>query len=414
MIAYVSVFRYHICMKTESHIALPSAQELADRLTRLRDRLDRQADSWRLAVVTGRVSLYYLTGTMCTGALWIPRDGDATLFVHRGYGRAVNESPLERIERINSYRDMAAAVTVPAGPVFLETDTLTVDNLALLRRYFSFDDVQPLGGHLLNVRAVKSDYELDCICRSGKIHAEVLDTLVPELLGEGLTEAQLGTAILNACMTRGAQGIVRVHMADWQLFAGYIGFSENNLMPTCFNGPDGTQGLHPAVPMVGSAGRSLRKGDLVFADTGSGVDGYHTDKTAVYSFGAAPCAAAVEAHARCVAVQAAVAERLVPGAIPSQIYDEVLAALDDDFLEGFMGPAGQAVRFLGHGVGLEIDEFPVIAARFDEPLQANMVIAIEPKKALPGIGMVGTENTFVVTEGGGQCLTGDHFDIITC
>jgi Xaa-Pro aminopeptidase len=73
-----------------------------------------------------------------------------------------------------------------------------------------------------------------------------------------------------------------------------------------------------------------------------------------------------------------------------------------------MGFGDRRAGFLGHGVGLQIDEMPVLAAGFDEPLAAGMVLALEPKKGIPGVGMVGLEDTFVVTPAGGRSLTGTH------
>ena len=78
-----------------------------------------------------------------------------------------------------------------------------------------------------------------------------------------------------------------------------------------------------------------------------------------------------------------------------------------------MGLGENKVNFVGHGNGLAIDEYPVIAKGFDLPLEAGMVLAIEPKIGIPGIGMVGTENTFEVTTQGGQSITGNNYDIIT-
>jgi len=86
----------------------------------------------------------------------------------------------------------------------------------------------------------------------------------------------------------------------------------------------------------------------------------------------------------------------------------VMADLEPEFLENFMGFGTRRVKFLGHGIGLQIDEIPVIARGFDEPLQEHMVLALEPKKGIAGVGMVGIENTFVVTPAGGRCITGDH------
>jgi Xaa-Pro aminopeptidase len=77
-----------------------------------------------------------------------------------------------------------------------------------------------------------------------------------------------------------------------------------------------------------------------------------------------------------------------------------------------MGYGNRQVKFLGHGIGLEIDEFPVIAKGFDSPLQENMVLALEPKKGIKDVGMVGIENTFIVTPSGGKCITGFNRGLI--
>ena len=73
-----------------------------------------------------------------------------------------------------------------------------------------------------------------------------------------------------------------------------------------------------------------------------------------------------------------------------------------------MGYGGRCAGFLGHGIGLQIDEYPAIAKGFDEPLVEGMVIALEPKRGVSGVGMVGGENTYLVTSGGGKSLTGNH------
>lgn len=129
-------------------------------------------------------------------------------------------------------------------------------------------------------------------------------------------------------------------------------------------------------------------------------------------FGKSLPAEAIEIHHQCVEIQHQIANQLKPGAIPSEIYNTVIESLSDDFLENFMGFGNRQVKFLGHGIGLTIDELPVIAQGFDEPLQENMVFAIEPKKGIKGIGMVGIENTFVVTPQGGRCITGNHPGLI--
>lgn len=170
--------------------------------------------------------------------------------------------------------------------------------------------------------------------------------------------------------------------------------------------------MSPAVPLIGSRDRKLRKGDLVFIDVGCEVEGYNTDKTTTYMFGSSLPQFAIDAHDKCVAIQNEAASMLKPGAIPSEIYTTIMNKLDSEFLKNFMGFGNRKVKFLGHGVGLLIDESPVIAKGFDELLLEGMVIALEPKKGIENLGMVGIENTFIVTAKGGECITGDNPGLI--
>jgi Xaa-Pro aminopeptidase len=166
------------------------------------------------------------------------------------------------------------------------------------------------------------------------------------------------------------------------------------------------------VPALGSRERKLEKGDLVFVDAGCCVDGYHTDKTVTYMFGKSLPQYAIDAHYKCVDIQNEIAGMLKPGALPCDIYNSIMSKLNDEFKENFMGFGNRRVKFLGHGIGLHIDELPVISDGFSEPLQEGMVFALEPKKGIPNIGMVGIENTFVVTPKGGVCITGDNPGLI--
>jgi Xaa-Pro aminopeptidase len=108
---------------------------------------------------------------------------------------------------------------------------------------------------------------------------------------------------------------------------------------------------------------------------------------------------------------------LKPGAISSEIFEEVFRTevVARDFQENFMGYKSNQVPFLGHGIGLVIDEFPAIARKIDVHLKKNMVLAVEPKKGLKDTGLVGVENTFLVTAQGGEKLTpgSDEITVIT-
>jgi Xaa-Pro aminopeptidase len=170
--------------------------------------------------------------------------------------------------------------------------------------------------------------------------------------------------------------------------------------------------MSPAAPILGSRDRKLKSGDLVFIDNACGVDGYQTDKTMTYMFGRSLPGEAIAIHERCLSLQDEMAALLKPGNIPSEIFKAVMESVEPGFLNNFMGFGSRRAQFLGHGVGLQVDELPVIAPGFDDPLQEGMVLALEPKKGIREIGMVGTENTYIVTRSGGRSITGNSRGLI--
>ncbi|WFN33584.1 Xaa-Pro peptidase family protein [Methanogenium sp. S4BF] len=382
--------------------------ELQQRMRRFRDRMDTREPDWECVVIFSNISLYYFTGTRQDGMLLIPRSGEPIFRVRRSYERACHESAFPRIAPMRSFRDAAGDLPVMPATVHMETEVVPLALLERFRRHFPVKTIYAADTHLAAVRAVKSPYELSLMEEAGRIHQRVLEERVPELLRTGMSEAEFASLLYPVLIEEGHHGIVRFGMFDTEIVMGQIGFGESSLYPTAFNGPGGCLGLCPAVPLLGSRKRTLKDGDLVFVDIGCGVEGYHTDKTMTYVFGKGLPAEAILAHRQCVEIQDRMAAMLRPGAIPSEMYRTITDSLSPAFLENFMGFGDRRVNFLGHGVGLLIDELPVIARGFDEPVTEGMAFALEPKKGIPGVGMVGIENTFIVTPAGGRCITGTH------
>jgi Xaa-Pro aminopeptidase len=169
------------------------------------------------------------------------------------------------------------------------------------------------------------------------------------------------------------------------------------------------------VPFMGSDKVQWKPGTPLLVDNGFTIAGYQTDKTQSYWLGnkeGIP-GSVQSAYDFCVEMQNLIANQLRPGAIPSELWSQCLDLVaKSPWNDGFMGLGKNKVGFLGHGIGLAIDEYPVVAKGFDLPLEEGMTLALEPKIGLLGIGMVGTENTFEVTKNGGKSLTGNHNEII--
>jgi len=383
-------------------------------MKRFRARMDAENPGWELAAFFGRVNQYYFTGTMQDGVLLVPRDGEAVFWVRRSFERAVAESLFPDIRPMKSFRDAVPAAPAAAARevVHLETELVPLALVQRFRKYFPCKEVASLDAPAARVRTVKSPYELAIMEQCGAIHRRVMEDSVPTMLREGMSEAELACELYSLLVREGHQGTVRFGMFNVDVAVAQLGFGENSLYPTSFNGPGGCVGICPAAPVLGSRDRKLQKGDLVFVDVGCAVDGYHTDKTMVYMFVRPLPDEVIVMHRRCVEIERRLAALLKPGAIPSKIHATIMESLDPEFLKNFMGFGNRRANFLGHGVGLQIDEPPVIAEGFDEPLAGGMVLAIEPKKGVPGVGMVGSENTYIVTPEGGRSITGNNPGLI--
>ncbi|CEA13688.1 MULTISPECIES: Xaa-Pro peptidase family protein [Methanobacterium] len=382
--------------------------ELEARISSFRNMMAVSNPEWEIAAIFSKINQYYFTGTMQDGMLIIPREGEPTLWVRRSYERSQDESLFPSIKPMKSFRDAKKEFKTLPDTVYLETEVVPLALYQRFNKHFPFKDFKPVDQQLATVRAVKSNYELSLMRKSGKIHQRVAEDLLPDVLQEGMSEADLAVTIFKTLVEEGHDGLTRFGMFDNEMVVGHVGFGDSSIYPTYFDGASGTRGLSPAAPVLGSRQRKLKKGDLVFVDVGCAFNGYNTDKTMTYMFGSSLPQHAIETHHKCVEIQNEIAKMLKPGAIPSQIYHRIMDNLDEDFLENFMGFGPRKVKFLGHAIGLLIDELPVIAERFDQPLQEGMVFAVEPKNGIAGVGMVGIENTFIVTPRGGECITGDN------
>lgn len=389
----------------EDKIRRVPLDELQNRFKRFRAAMDAQHSGWQMAVINDKVNMYYFTGTMQEGALVI-RPQDEILWVRRSYERARNESLLTDIRPMKSFRTLAEFYGSAPESIYLECKKATVDWLNMLRKYMPFKEYADIDGLLCSLRLTKSPYELELMKRSGAIHQTVLEQLAPKMIREGISEAELAVEIYTAMLRRGSHGIARMNLPLGEDVIGVASFGKSGLVRTAFDGPGGTGGTCIAVQSIGSPFRKLKAGRLVYLDIPCGVEGYHTDKTIVYYFGDInkdPNRDLIlAAHEHCLMLERFAASMLKPGVVVEDIYNETMKHFDSRFAGGFMNGG----KFLGHSIGLTIDESPAIANRFKEVLTEGMTFALEPKIALPGIGMVGSENTYLVTANGGKALTG--------
>ena len=381
------------------------ASELEARLERFRRAMDAAHPGWEMAAVNHKVAMYYFTGTIQEGVLLI-RPQDAVFWVRRSFERACNESHFSDIRPMHSFREAAAFYGTAPKVMYVETKKATLDWERMLHKYFAFEELGSFDSVLQDLRMVKSEYELKQMEQSGAIHETVLDIVAPKLIHGGISEAQLAIAIYSEMVQRGSHGTARFNQALGEEAVGIASFGKSGLVRTGFDGPGGTDGTCIAVQSIGNAFRKLQPGRLVYLDIPCGFDGYHTDKTVVYYYGDLAkdeqSKYLIEAQQRCLELEQEVVRLMVPGEPIENLYLRTMDKFDNIYGDAFMNGG----KFLGHSIGLVMDEAPAIAKGFKQPLQPGMTFAVEPKIALPGLGMVGTENTYVVTENGARSLTG--------
>ena len=381
------------------------ASELAARLERFRRAMDAAHPGWEMAAVNHKVAMYYFTGTIQEGVLLI-RPQDAVFWVRRSFERACNESHFSDIRPMHSFREAAAFYGSAPKVMYVETKKATLDWERMLHKYFAFEELGSFDSVLQDLRMVKSEYELKQMEQSGAIHETVLDIVAPKLIHGGISEAQLAIALYSEMVQRGSHGTARFNQALGEEAVGIASFGKSGLVRTGFDGPGGTDGTCIAVQSIGNAFRKLQPGRLIYLDIPCGFDGYHTDKTVVYYYGDLAkdeqSKHLIEAQQRCLELEQEVVRLMVPGEPIENLYLRTMDKFDNIYGDAFMNGG----KFLGHSIGLVMDEAPAIAKGFKQPLQLGMTFAVEPKIALPGLGMVGTENTYVVTEKGARSLTG--------
>lgn len=393
--------------------------ELQIRWERLRGLMRKFLPDAGGLLIFSRLNIYYFTGSFGNGILWLPLEGSPVFLSRRGIKRADIESPLEAIYPMRSYSEIKALLS-SAGSAL--TDKFAVEKNGLSWA-LSESFIRNLKGHEFlggdNVigicRGTKTPWELRKIREAGARHNHAMVDLLPPLIKRGMTEFEIAHTLSNLLYTQGHHGIIRMEKFGEEAFMGHISAGDSGNYPSVFNGPLGLRGTHPATPYMGSADKRWEAHEPLSIDCGFNLDGYQTDKTQMYWAGSPEAIPARmrEAFDFSVGVQGWLKEHLKPGAVPSELWAHCEAwAADAGWAEGFMGLEANKVSFVGHGIGLAVDEYPVLARGFDMPLEAGMVIAVEPKLGLQDIGMIGVENTFEVTPDGGVSLTGAHDGIV--
>ena len=196
------------------------------------------------------------------------------------------------------------------------------------------------------------------------------------------------------------------------MFYGHLMAGPAAAVPSYLASPTGGAAVSAAVAQ-GPSFRKIRRNEPILLDYVFAWKGYISDHTRVYAIGRLP-QALVDAHAHMLDLQEQIKTMATPGTAAGDLYTAAVEmAARKGVGDHFMGAGADRIRFIGHGVGLELDEFPFLANGQTTELQEGMVIALEPKLIFPGKGVVGIENTHVVTQSGLDQLTHAEQQIVS-
>ena len=356
-------------------------------------------------LITSNTNIYYVAGQVVMGYLYIPIDGAPVLFVRRPLGlvQTGHAPSLHYVRKPEQITEIMAEHGIPLPKcIMFESDSLSHSDWLRYEAIFSRSKIINGTPAIQRARSIKTDAELELLRQSGKLHVSVYRK-IPELYRRGMTDLELSIEIEREMRRAGCLGMFRIFGQNMEIFMGSVLAGDNACEPSPYDFALGGKGMHPSIP-VGPAGTVLQSGMAVMVDLGGNFTGYMTDMTRTFSIGKIS-EKACRAHQVALEIQDEIARMMRPGFVCEDIYNRSLEIARRNGLEGcYMGIRQQA-RFVGHGVGLEVNELPVLGVRSRIELQPGMVLAVEPKFVIEGTGAVGIENTFAVTATGNEKIT---------
>ena len=385
-------------------------EELSRRVTAFQAILQERGIDGALLVQS--VDVYYFSGTMQRSHLYIPAAGEPVLMVKRSYLRAGEESALDRVIHMANPKNITKILAdhglTMAKTLGMELDVLPVDQYQRYSKMFPDAQIVDVSMDIRVLRMVKSPYEIEMMRKSVALNVEVYRE-IKGLLREGVSELTLAGEVEALYRARGHHGQLRLRGFNQELTYGHLMSGTNLAVSSYFDGPTGGMGPEPTFPQ-GAGFKQLKRNEPLLIDYGFVYYGYISDQTRIFCLGKL-ADHLVEAHQVALRIQEKIQEMAKPGVPCGDLYQASLEIAEAAGISDHYMGYPERVPFVGHGLGLELDELPVIATGVPTPLAEGMIIAIEPKFVFPD-GAVGIENTFLVTADGLEKLSVFQDEII--
>lgn len=274
--------------------------------------------------------------------------------------------------------------------------------------YDRFVDVSPL---IKELRIKKSAFELEQVKRSGAIIEKVF-ARAREVIREGIREVDIDAELVAEGRRNGHQGFLRMRGLNQEMMNLYVSTGVASTISSYADVPVAGLGVTPAIGQ-GSSMNTVASGIPVIVDYGGGYNGYITDETRIYVAGRPLDEVFKKPYAVAREIVEDAAAFGKEGIDCTELFERASSRVKKEGLQDFfMGYGEGQVSFIGHGLGLEINELPVITARHSRILEEGMVFAFEPKFTLPQKGSLGIEVDFIVRKDRFERVTSTPIDIV--
>lgn len=352
-------------------------------------------------ILTTAVNVFYMTGMIYNGYYYLPIEGQPVHFVKRPEDVSFdNTIYIRKPEQItDELKNLGRSIP---QSVLIETDVISFGECSRLLNTFGLKEAANASALMRKVRSVKTEFELEQVRLCARKH-EAVYKMIPSVYKDGMTDIEFQIEIERLMRLHGSLGLFRSYGENMDIYMGSLLTGENAEAPSPFDFALGGAGTSPILPL-GASGQKIKKGNTIMVDMAGNYTPWMTDMTRVFSVGKT-LDLAYRAHQVSIEISNKVMDIAKPGVSCAELYNIAMEAVVKNNLEAYFMGTKQQAKFVGHGVGLEINEPPVLTPRSKELLEPNIVFALEPKFVIPEVGAVGIENTYLVTQDGLEKLT---------
>ena len=373
-----------------------SKEEIEYRIKNFQQKIKSQ--KLEAVLVFSPLNIFYFTNTFVKGVLLISNK-ETKLFVHRPLERAKKESfiPCEYLPHLKSLSEYLKKLNI--FNIGIECKSFDIEGFNKIKKIFDNISIKCIDNLILEERMIKTPYEINCVIEAGKRLNQALRKALPQFK-PGMKEIEASAIIEKELRLRGHPGWIRSFWG-FEITYGYLISGKEALEPVHFITGEGGKGIcgFPG----GATNKKIKKKDPILIDFSGYFKGYYIDQTRMASFEKIP--EAEEFYQIALKILKTLEKETKPGIRAEEVYEKSLYIVQKKGFKKYFMNHGGGVKFIGHGVGLQIDEPPTIGQNQKIELKENMIIALEPKFHVPDLGVIGLEDTYLITKNGLKRLT---------